>query len=120
MSYGGIGQPSYTVQAAASRGVAAPSTGTSQAAQTETAPAAATSPGSMKGAAITIAAMAALLIAGNIAQEKESIPVGEGLLKIRPFNVVAIGVSSVLFIVGAKYLTKKFPVPGLTDVIASV
>lgn len=115
----GIGQPAVSISSAASRGVAAPTNVGSGDAGTGggSAP---VSPMNAKGAAITIAAMAGLLVAGNLAQQKDALPVGDGLLKIRPFNVVAVGVSAVLFITAAKYLVNKMPVPGLTDVINAV
>lgn len=116
----GIGQPAVSISSAASRGVASPPNVGSGDAGTPSGNGAAVNPMNAKGAAITIAAMAGLLVAGNLAQQKDALPVGEGLLKIRPFNVVAVGVSAVLFITAAKYLVNKMPVPGLTDVINAV
>lgn len=122
---GKVGTPAFSIQDAASRGVVPPVNTSQYGAQSPTTNEGATGstsptaghPASAKGAAITIAAMAGLLVIGNMAQERESLPVGEGLLKIRPFNVVAIGVSATLFLVGAKYIAKRFPVPGMSDVI---
>lgn len=61
-----------------------------------------------------------LLVAGKFVSEHKATPGIPANLRVNLYNTLAVTFTAILGIVGLKMLTARFPVPGLSQLIATV